>query len=61
MEGMGDIEAARQSGVDVVIIFITGINEYVFEAFEVLAFHYLLKPIEEQKFMEVLGGGTMSD
>ena len=61
MEGMGDIEAARQSNVDVVIIFITGINEYVFEAFEVSAFHYLLKPIEEQKFMEVLGGGTMSD
>ena len=58
MEGMGGIEAARtlrQSGVDVVVIFITGIREYVFEAFDVSAFHYLLKPIEEQKFMEVLG------
>ena len=58
MEGMGGIEAARslrQSGVDAVVIFITGIREYVFEAFDVSAFHYLLKPIEEQKFMEVLG------
>ena len=58
MEGMGGIEAARslrQSGVDAVVIFITGIKEYVFEAFDVSAFHYLLKPIEEQKFMEVLG------
>ena len=58
MEGMGGIEAARalrQSGVDVVVIFITGIREYVFEAFDVSAFHYLLKPIEEQKFMEVFG------
>ena len=58
MEGMGGIEAVRalrQSGVDAVVIFITGIREYVFEAFDVSAFHYLLKPIEEQKFMEVLG------
>ena len=58
MEGMGGIEAARtlrQSGVDAVVIFITGIREYVFEAFDVSAFHYLLKPTEEQKFMEVLG------
>ena len=48
MEGMGGIEAARslrQSGVDAVVIFITGIREYVFEAFDVSAFHYLLKPI----------------
>ena len=27
----------------------------MFEAFDVSAFHYLLKPIAEQKFMEVLG------
>ncbi|MDE7251248.1 MAG: LytTR family DNA-binding domain-containing protein, partial [Lachnospiraceae bacterium] len=32
---------------------ITGIREYVFEAFDVAAFHYLLKPIEEDKFREV--------
>ena len=58
MDDIGGIEAARtlrQSGVDAVVIFITGIREYVFEAFDVSAFHYLLKPIEEQKFMEVLG------
>ncbi|MCX4269135.1 MAG: LytTR family DNA-binding domain-containing protein [Lachnospiraceae bacterium] len=57
MEGISGIEVARtfrQSGVDVVLIFITGIKEYVFEAFDVSAFHYLLKPIEEQKFLEVL-------
>ncbi len=27
----------------------------MFEAFDVSAFHYLLKPIEEKKFIEVLG------
>ena len=58
MEGMGGIEAARilrQRNVDAVLVFITGIREYVFEAFDVSAFHYLLKPIEESKFIEVLG------
>ena len=58
MEGMGGIEAARtlrQRNADAVLVFITGIKEYVFEAFDVSAFHYLLKPIAEQKFMEVLG------
>ena len=58
MEGISGIEAARnlrQRKVDAVLVFITGIKEYVFEAFDVSAFHYLLKPIEEKKFMEVLG------
>lgn len=53
MEGMGGIEAARtlrQSGVDAVIIFITEIKEFVFEAFDVSAFHYLLKPAEMRQF-----------
>lgn len=58
MEGMGGIEAARilrRQDEDAILIFITGIKEYVFEAFDVSAFHYLVKPIEEKKFMEVLG------
>ncbi len=58
MEGMGGIEAARslrKKNMDAVLVFITGMKEYVFEAFDVSAFHYLLKPIGEKKFMEVLG------
>ena len=58
MEGMGGIEAARslrQKNMDAVLVFITGMKEYVFEAFDVSAFHYLLKPVGEKKFMEVLG------
>lgn len=57
MEGINGIEAARtlrQRNEEVVLIFITGMKEYVFEAFDVSAFHYLLKPIQEQKFVEVL-------
>lgn len=36
-----------------VIIFVTGYDKYVFDAFDVNAFQYLLKPIDEQKFTEV--------
>lgn len=56
MEGTDGIETAkrlRQRNEDAILIFITGIREYVFEAFDVAAFHYLLKPIEEDKFREV--------
>lgn len=56
MGGMNGIEAAkevREKNADTVLIFITGIKEYVFEALEVYAFHYLLKPVTEQKFTEV--------
>lgn len=36
-----------------IIIFVTGYKEYVFDAYDVEAFQYLLKPIDEQKFAEV--------
>lgn len=57
MEGMNGIEAARklrERKEDTVLIFITGIKEYVFDALDLYAFHYLLKPVDEGKFMEVL-------
>ena len=62
MEGMNGIEAARNLreknanlGVeDTVLVFITGIKDYVFDAFDLYAFQYLLKPIDERKFAEVL-------
>ena len=56
MDGTDGIETAkllRQRDEDAILIFITGIREYVFKAFDVAAFHYLLKPIEEGKFHEV--------
>lgn len=56
MEGLNGIEAARilrKRGENTVLIFVTGIKEYVFEAFDVSAFHYLLKPIDGDKFYEV--------
>ena len=56
MDGMNGIDAARalrQRTEDTVLVFITGIKEYVFDAFDVAAFHYLIKPIEGMKFSSV--------
>lgn len=36
------------------IIFITASEDYVYDAYDVEAFHYLLKPIHEEKFFEVM-------
>lgn len=35
------------------IIFVTGHSEYVFDVFDVEAFHFLLKPISKEKFVIV--------
>lgn len=57
--GIGEpngMETARRirKDSDVLIIFITAWKEHVFEAFDVDAYHYLLKPIDEDKLREVL-------
>lgn len=55
MDGMGmarqirGMEDARQP----VIIFVTGYEKYVYDAFDVGAFQYLLKPVDERKFAKV--------
>lgn len=57
MEGMNGIETARkirERQGDAIIIFITGLKEYVFDALDLYAFHYLLKPLDEKKFAEAL-------
>ena len=58
--GMDGMSMARQiRGMDLdrqpIIIFVTGYEKYVYDAFDVDAFQYLLKPIDEQKFAEVFG------
>ena len=56
MEGIDGIETAkrlRSRRAETILIFITGIKEHVFDAFDVSAFHYLLKPVDEEKFAEV--------
>ncbi|HBN57105.1 MAG TPA: DNA-binding response regulator, partial [Lachnospiraceae bacterium] len=42
----------RVSAAQPVIIFVTGYERYVFDAFDVGAFQYLLKPVDEEKFAQ---------
>ena len=46
-------EQEKGSSTKSILIFITGYREYMEEAFDVNAFHYLVKPIDEKKFAEV--------
>ena len=36
-----------------IIVFVTGYEKYVYDAFDVGAFQYLVKPVDEHKFAEV--------
>lgn len=56
MDGMNGMETARRLKElsDVILIFVTGVKEQVFEAFDVGAFHYLMKPVDEAKLTDVL-------
>ena len=44
---------SMREGPQPLIIFVTGYESYVYDAFDVDAFQYLLKPIDEQRFAEV--------
>ena len=50
------METAREiyGRTGTLIIFITAMPDYVYEAYDVEAFHYLLKPIDEKKLCEVI-------
>lgn len=44
---------SREYSKQPIIIFVTGYEKYVYDAFDVEAFQYLLKPVDERKFEEV--------
>ena len=57
MPGKNGMEAAREfrkKNKKTALIFVTAIEEYVFQAFDVGAFHYLVKPFTDEKFASVL-------
>lgn len=58
MSGQNGMEIARKlrrQHKDTILIFVTALPEYVYEAFDVNAFHYLVKPFSKKKLREVLG------
>lgn len=54
IDGMEAARRLRKAGNHTTIIFVTAIEDCVFQAFDVGAFHYLIKPFEAGKFFEVL-------
>jgi len=56
MDGIDGMETARKlrEQYSVLLIFVTGVKEQVFQAFDVGAFHYLLKPVEKEKLLSVM-------
>lgn len=54
MNGMETAKRLRQSDFKGYLIFVTILKELVFQAFEVQAFDYLLKPIQEDHFAKTM-------
>lgn len=52
--GMETAEEFRKKHKKTALIFVTAAEEYVFQAFDVGAFHYLVKPFTDKKFEDVL-------
>lgn len=54
LDGMQTAKKLRQNGCRAAIIFVTAFEDRVFEAFDVGAFNFLVKPVSAKKFAEVL-------
>ena len=57
MGQMNGVELARKLRADndrLQIIFVTGYDKYIADGYDVAALHYLMKPVDEDKFFSVL-------
>lgn len=52
--GMQTAKELRNKNRNMILIFVTALSEYVYEAFDVNAFHYLVKPFDDEKLRGVL-------
>lgn len=52
--GMEIAEELRRKRCKTILIFVTALSEYVYDAFDVGAFHYLVKPFSDEKLRDVL-------
>lgn len=53
-DGMDAAKELRDRGFHGVLIFVTILQDYVFNAFEVQAFDYLVKPLQEDNFLRTM-------
>ena len=54
MDGMETAKVLRQDNENMILIFVTAAEEYVFRHLMSEAFHYLVKPFSDEKFKEVV-------
>ncbi|MCM1563525.1 MAG: LytTR family DNA-binding domain-containing protein [Clostridium sp.] len=54
LDGMKTAQLFRRKASDKILIFVSSSREYVFEAYDVEAFQYLLKPVDDRKLKSVL-------
>ena len=54
MNGMDTARKLRDKGWRKILIFVTGEEDQVFNSFDLHAFHFLVKPISDEKLKEVL-------
>ena len=54
LDGMETAQIFREKASDTILIFVSSSREYVFEAYDVEAFYYLLKPVDDRKLKRVL-------
>lgn len=54
LNGMETAEKIREFDENLIIVFVTGHNDYVFDGYRVGALDYIIKPVSMQKLMELL-------
>ncbi|MDE7250641.1 MAG: LytTR family DNA-binding domain-containing protein [Lachnospiraceae bacterium] len=54
LDGMKTAQIFREKVSDKILIFVSSSREYVFDAYDVEAFQYLLKPVDDRKLKNVL-------
>ena len=54
LDGMKTAQLFRGKAFDKILIFISSSREFVFDAYDVEAFQYLLKPVDDKKLKNVL-------
>ena len=54
LDGMKTAQIFRKKAFDKMLVFVSSSREYVFDAYDVEAFQYLLKPVDDKKLKMVL-------
>lgn len=54
IDGVTLAKTVRQGNKSVGIVFVTGYSDYIAEGYEVSALHYLMKPVDREKFFRTL-------